>query len=39
VEISAGEELPRQIDGEVVLPGRTLTVSIRAGALTIRQPR
>jgi undecaprenyl-diphosphatase len=39
VEITAGEELPRQIDGEVVLPGRTLTVSIRAGALTIRQPR
>ena len=39
VEISAAEELPRQIDGEVVLPGRTLTVSIRAGALRVRQPR
>jgi diacylglycerol kinase family enzyme len=38
VEISAGEELPRQIDGELVLPGRTLTVSVRPGALTIRQP-
>ena len=39
VEISAGEDLPRQIDGEVVTPGRTLTVSVRPGALTIRQPR
>ena len=38
VEISAEEELPRQVDGEVVAPGRTLTVSIRAGALRVRQP-
>jgi diacylglycerol kinase family enzyme len=39
VEIGAGEELPRQIDGEVVAAGRTLTVSVRPGALTVRQPR
>ncbi|MGH3186129.1 MAG: diacylglycerol/lipid kinase family protein [Streptosporangiaceae bacterium] len=39
VEISAAEELPRQIDGEVVAPARTLTVSVRPEALTIRQPR
>jgi diacylglycerol kinase (ATP) len=38
VEISAGEELPRQVDGEVVAPARTLTVSVRAGALRVRQP-
>jgi diacylglycerol kinase family enzyme len=39
VEISAGGDLPRQIDGEVIAPGRTLTVSVRPGALTIRQPK
>jgi diacylglycerol kinase family enzyme len=39
VEISAGEELPRQIDGEVVAAGRTLTVSVRPGGLRVRQPR
>ncbi len=39
VQVGAGEELPRQVDGEVIAPGRTLTVSIRPGALVIRQPR
>ena len=39
VTISAGADLPRQIDGEVITPGRTLTVSVCPGALTIRQPR
>jgi diacylglycerol kinase family enzyme len=39
VTISAGADLPRQIDGEVIAPGRTLTVSVCPGALTIRQPR
>jgi diacylglycerol kinase family enzyme len=39
VTISAGADLPREIDGEVMAPGRTLTVSVCPGALTIRQPR
>jgi diacylglycerol kinase family enzyme len=39
VTISACADLPRQIDGEVIAPGRTLTVSVCPGALTIRQPR
>ena len=39
VEISAAACLPRQIDGEVIAPGRTLTVTVCPGALTVRQPR
>lgn len=39
VEISAGGDLPRQVDGEVISPGRTLVVSVRPAALTVRQPR
>jgi diacylglycerol kinase family enzyme len=39
VEISAAACLPRQIDGEVIAPGRTLTVEVCPGALTVRQPR
>jgi undecaprenyl-diphosphatase len=38
VTISAGADLPRQIDGEIITPGRTLTVRVCPGALTIRQP-
>ena len=38
VEIAAPADLPRQIDGEVVGAGRTLTVSVCPGALTVRQP-
>jgi diacylglycerol kinase family enzyme len=38
VTISAVGDLPRQIDGEVIAAGRTLTVSVCPGALTIRQP-
>jgi diacylglycerol kinase family enzyme len=38
VEISAGADLPRQIDGEVAAAGQTLVVSVCPGALTIRQP-
>ena len=38
VQISAGVDLPRQIDGEVTGTGRTLVVSVCPGALTIRQP-
>jgi diacylglycerol kinase family enzyme len=37
--ISAAVDLPRQIDGEMVAPGRTLNVSVCPGALTVRQPR
>ena len=39
VEISAAACLPRQIDGEVIAPGRSLTVTVDPGALTVRQPR
>jgi len=37
VEISAGVDLPRQVDGEVIAAGRTLTVSVSPGVLTVRQ--
>jgi len=36
VEIAATADLPRQIDGEVIGAGRTLTVSVCPGALTVR---
>jgi diacylglycerol kinase family enzyme len=39
VEIAAPVDLPRQVDGEIVAAGRTLTVSVCPGALTVRQPR
>jgi len=39
VEIAAGADLPRQADGEVIAPGRTLTVSVCPGVLTVREPR
>jgi len=39
VEIAATVDLPRQVDGEIVAAGRTLTVSVCPGALTVRQPR
>ncbi len=38
VEIQAGQALPRQVDGEVVAPGRRLTVTLRPLALTVRVP-
>jgi len=38
VEITADTELPRQADGEMIGPGRSLTVTVRSGALTIRTP-
>jgi diacylglycerol kinase family enzyme len=38
VEISAAADLPRQVDGEVIAPGRTLVVSVRPAALTVRRP-
>jgi diacylglycerol kinase family enzyme len=39
VEIAAEADLPRQVDGEVIAPGRTLTVSIWPKVLTVREPR
>jgi undecaprenyl-diphosphatase len=39
VEITAAGGLPRQIDGEIIAPGRTLTVKVGPGALTVRQPK
>jgi len=38
VMISAGTDLPRQVDGEMAAPGRTLGVSVCPGALVVRQP-
>jgi diacylglycerol kinase family enzyme len=38
VVISAGTSLPRQVDGEIVAPGRALAVSVCPGALTVRLP-
>jgi diacylglycerol kinase family enzyme len=38
VRISADGVLPRQVDGEIVPPGRTLSVSVCRGALTVRLP-
>jgi diacylglycerol kinase family enzyme len=38
VEITAHTELPREVDGEVIEPGRTLSVSVQPGALMIRVP-
>jgi diacylglycerol kinase family enzyme len=38
VEIAATSPLPREIDGEVVSAGRSLTVTVRPGALTVRAP-
>ena len=38
VQIGADRELPRQVDGELIDPARSLTVSVRPGALTVRVP-
>jgi diacylglycerol kinase family enzyme len=39
VEISADRVLPRQADGEILVPGRVLGASVAAGALVLRLPR
>ena len=39
IQVSADVELPRQVDGEIVAPGRTLSVSVCPGVLVVRQPR
>jgi diacylglycerol kinase family enzyme len=38
VEISADADLPRQVDGEVIAAGRSLTASVLPGALLVRVP-
>ena len=38
VQVSADVDLPRQVDGEIVAPGRALSVSVCPGALTVRLP-
>jgi diacylglycerol kinase family enzyme len=38
VEIKAEAELPRQVDGEMIAPSRSLTVTVRPGALRVRVP-
>ncbi|HEX6523816.1 MAG TPA: diacylglycerol kinase family protein [Streptosporangiaceae bacterium] len=38
VEISSEAELPRQADGELLAPGRSLSVSVWPGALIVRRP-
>jgi diacylglycerol kinase family enzyme len=38
VEIEAAAELPREVDGEVVSPGRALTVTVAPAALLVRVP-
>ncbi|HEX3513462.1 MAG TPA: diacylglycerol kinase family protein [Trebonia sp.] len=39
VEISATATLPREVDGELVTAGHSLTVTVMPGALTVRMPR
>jgi diacylglycerol kinase family enzyme len=38
VEISTEAELPRQVDGEVIEPARSLHVAVRPAVLTVRVP-
>jgi len=39
VEVSADRVLPRQADGEILVPGRTLGASVAPGALVLRLAR
>ena len=39
VEITASASLPREIDGELVADGHSLTVSVQPNSLTVRMPR
>jgi YegS/Rv2252/BmrU family lipid kinase len=38
VEITSPVTLPREVDGEVITPGRALTVTVQPSALTVRMP-
>jgi diacylglycerol kinase family enzyme len=39
IEISSDADLPRQVDGELSAPGRSLRVVVRPGALRVMVPR
>jgi len=39
IEVTTGALLPREVDGELVTPGHTLTVTVLPSALTVRIPR
>jgi diacylglycerol kinase family enzyme len=39
VEIHADTELPREVDGEIIRPGRSLRITVLPGALIVRVPR
>ena len=39
VEISTSARLPREVDGELVSAGHSLTVTVQQNALTVRMPR
>lgn len=39
VEITAPAPLPREVDGELITAGRSLTVTVQPGALTVRAAR
>ncbi len=38
VEIQVATDLPREVDGEVIAPGRTLIIEVRPAALLVRAP-
>ncbi len=38
VEITSPVTLPREVDGEVITPGQTLSVTVQPSALTVRMP-
>jgi diacylglycerol kinase family enzyme len=38
VEIQAAAGLPREVDGEMIAPGRTLIIEVRPAALLVRAP-
>jgi diacylglycerol kinase (ATP) len=38
VEVLAGREEPREIDGDVIAPARRLAVTVRPAALTVCVP-
>ena len=39
VEVTADVSLPREVDGEVIYAGRSLTMEVRPRALLVRAPR
>jgi diacylglycerol kinase (ATP) len=39
IEVTAETPLPREVDGEVITPGRSLTVTLLRCSLTVRVPR